>query len=144
MIAIMREPHCVRKRYLALIARDLLFPFLHIASMNTDWIRNGLKKPGKSQKGLADALGLDPAAVSRLLNGQRRLKADELEKVTAYLEAEPPRIQVVGRISGTPEEERIARLTRIATEMAALANPPVSPVQMALELQALLQRLQKQ
>jgi phage repressor protein C with HTH and peptisase S24 domain len=53
--------------------------------MSYEWIREGLKKPGKSQAGLARALGRDPAAVSRLLNDGRQLKASELEIVKQYL-----------------------------------------------------------
>ncbi|CAO3426606.1 S24 family peptidase [Azospirillum argentinense] len=60
------------------------------ADMDTDWIKSGLKKPGKTQRGLAAALGLDPAAVSRLLKGERQLKAAELTKIATYLDVVPP------------------------------------------------------
>lgn len=53
--------------------------------MDYEWIREGLRKPGKSQAGLARALGRDPAAVSRLLNDGRQLKASELQIVKQYL-----------------------------------------------------------
>lgn len=55
--------------------------------MDIDWIREGLKKPGKTQKGLAEALRLDPAQVTRILKNGRRLRADELDKVREYLES---------------------------------------------------------
>lgn len=55
-----------------------------------DWIRDGLARPGKTQRGLAMALGLDPSAVSRLLTGARQLRAAELPVVAAYLESEAP------------------------------------------------------
>jgi phage repressor protein C with HTH and peptisase S24 domain len=55
-----------------------------------EWIRQGLKKPGKTQKGLADWLNLDPAQVSRLLKGDRTLKAVEIRKISEYLEETPP------------------------------------------------------
>lgn len=54
--------------------------------MDVEAIRQGLKRPGKTQKGLADAMGVDPAAISRLLAGDRQLKAHEIPKVQAYLE----------------------------------------------------------
>lgn len=54
-------------------------------AMSVEWIREGLKKPGKSQAGLARHLGLDPAAISRLLTGDRQLKANEIEKIKIYL-----------------------------------------------------------
>lgn len=59
--------------------------FPHNDQMSVEWIREGLKKPGKSQAGLARALGRDPAAVSRLLNDGRGLKASEIEIVKQYL-----------------------------------------------------------
>lgn len=55
-----------------------------------DWIRDGLAKPGKTQRGLASALGLDPSAVSRLLTGGRQLRAAEIPVVAAYLESTVP------------------------------------------------------
>lgn len=56
----------------------------------TDWIRDGLAKPGKTQRGLANALGLDPSAVSRLLTGGRQLRAAEIPVVSAYLDSSAP------------------------------------------------------
>lgn len=60
--------------------------FSQNVAMSIEWIRQGLKKPGKSQAGLARALGLDPAAISRLLAGDRQLKVNEIDKVKAYLD----------------------------------------------------------
>lgn len=54
------------------------------------WIREGLKKPGKTQSGLAKALGRYPSAVTSLLKGERDLKAREIAIVAEYLETEPP------------------------------------------------------
>lgn len=61
----------------------------HNGGMDIETIRKGLEKEGKSQRGLAVAMGIDPTAVSRLLNGQRQLKANEVPKVEAYLNASP-------------------------------------------------------
>lgn len=58
--------------------------------MDTAWIRNGLKKPGKTQAGLARAFRRDPAAISRLLAGDRQLKADEIAIIENYLEVRAP------------------------------------------------------
>jgi phage repressor protein C with HTH and peptisase S24 domain len=54
------------------------------------WIRRGLTKPGKSQRGLAKALAIDPAGVNRLLKGDRQLKAAEIAEVARYLGEAPP------------------------------------------------------
>lgn len=58
--------------------------------MELDWIRDGLEKPGKTQRGLASALGVDPSAISRLLAGTRQLRAAELPVVAAYLDSPIP------------------------------------------------------
>src|SRR5262245_21011143 len=49
-------------------------------------IEEGLKKPGKSKMGLAEALGRQPSAVTALLRGDRQLKASEIPIVERYLE----------------------------------------------------------
>jgi phage repressor protein C with HTH and peptisase S24 domain len=58
--------------------------------MDIDWIRQGLALPGKTQRGLAAALGVDASAVSRLLNGARQIKAAEIAVAAAYLGVAPP------------------------------------------------------
>src|ERR1700674_920675 len=60
--------------------------------LTVDWIRAGLKHTGKTRSGLAKALGRSPSAVTDLLNGHRRLRADEIATVSEYLGIEPPRL----------------------------------------------------
>ena len=55
-----------------------------------DWIRKGLEKPGRSQTGLAESLGIDRAQVTRLLQGKRELKVRELRLVADYLDLPLP------------------------------------------------------
>ncbi len=56
-----------------------------------DWIRDVLQqKPEKTQAGLARALGRDKSSVSRLLTGDRQIKAGEVSKIVAYLGEKPP------------------------------------------------------
>ena len=57
--------------------------------MTVDWIRVGLKRTGKTRSGLARALGRSPSAVTDLLNGHRRLRADEIATVSDYLGIAP-------------------------------------------------------
>jgi len=57
-------------------------------------IREGLKKPGKSKGGLAEALGRTPSVVTAILgegkNGKpRQVKAEEVEKIRAYFSDGP-------------------------------------------------------
>ena len=65
--------------------------------MTVDWIRQGLKDTRKTRTGLAQALGRSPSAVTDLLNGTRRLRADEIAIVSEYLGIEPPRLVGGGR-----------------------------------------------
>jgi phage repressor protein C with HTH and peptisase S24 domain len=55
--------------------------------LSLDEIRAGLARPGKSQKGLAAALGVDNSQISRLLAGKRVLRAHEVPLILAYLES---------------------------------------------------------
>ena len=55
--------------------------------LTLDEIRAGLARPGKSQKGLAAALGVDNSQISRLLAGRRTLRAHEVPQILAYLES---------------------------------------------------------
>jgi hypothetical protein len=57
--------------------------------MDLETIRSALRKPGKTRKGLADALRRRPSAVTALLKGERQLKASEIPIVEKYLELEP-------------------------------------------------------
>lgn len=56
----------------------------------TQWIRKGLEKPGRSGRGLAAVLRIDPSGVTRMLKGERKLRLDEVQKVADYLGVEPP------------------------------------------------------
>jgi len=67
---------------------------LQCQGMFIKWIRDGLLQPGKTQAGLARALGVDASAVSKLLRGVRKLDADEIAPAAAYLGIPPP---VVGQ-----------------------------------------------
>lgn len=57
------------------------------------WINEGLTKPGKSKAGLALAMGVHPSSVSRLISGERQLKAREVDAVRNYLNAPEPSLQ---------------------------------------------------
>ncbi|MDJ0950628.1 MAG: helix-turn-helix domain-containing protein [Alphaproteobacteria bacterium] len=47
--------------------------------------RDLLRSAGRSQKDLADHLGVNPSAISRLISGERRLTAEEAQKMAQYL-----------------------------------------------------------
>jgi transcriptional regulator with XRE-family HTH domain len=66
-------------------------------AMTVDWIRKALIETGKTRSGLAKALGRSPSAVTDLLNGSRRLRAEEIAIAADYLGVEPPRFLGGGR-----------------------------------------------
>lgn len=49
------------------------------------WITASLEKKDKSRIGLASALGIGPSQVTIMLNGGRRVRADELATIARYL-----------------------------------------------------------
>src|SRR4030088_3065095 len=54
--------------------------------IDAEWIRNRLHTTGQTQKALAYALDLDPSAVSRLLDGARQLKPDEIPRIIEFFQ----------------------------------------------------------
>lgn len=57
-----------------------------------EWIREGLKQPGKTQVGIANALGIAHPQITQMLKGKRRIKVDEIPKIAAYLDIPAPSI----------------------------------------------------
>ena len=53
--------------------------------IDSEWFYNQLKEKGYSLRRFADALGMDASAVSRMLNGQRNMSAEEQDRVAALL-----------------------------------------------------------
>jgi hypothetical protein len=77
--------------------------------MDLQEIKEGLKKPGKSKQGLAEALGRQPSAVTALLKGDRQLKAREIPIVRAYLNLGPRRmVPLVGYVAAGAEAHFVA------------------------------------
>lgn len=66
------------------------------------WIRAGLKQPGKTQSGLAKHLNLAHPQITQLLNGRRHLKIDEIPRIAAYLELDPPGLTTGADKTGKP------------------------------------------
>lgn len=63
-----------------------------------DWLREGLKAPGKSQSGLARFVGRHPSAINNVLNSRRLLKTSELLLASQYLERTIP-AEAAGMVS---------------------------------------------
>lgn len=66
--------------------------------MTTQWLDKRIKELGKTKAGLARAMGAVPAAINKIVTGDRKIQAEEVPIIAAYLEW-PPEI-VLGLISG--------------------------------------------
>jgi transcriptional regulator with XRE-family HTH domain len=53
--------------------------------IDTEWFHRQLDLRSQSVRGLARFLGVDPSAVSRMLKGERKMSADEQDKIAAFL-----------------------------------------------------------
>lgn len=55
------------------------------STMNERWFKDRLKDQSKSQRALAQVLGIDPAQVTNLLKGRRRMQLDEAANIATFL-----------------------------------------------------------
>lgn len=58
------------------------------------WVVDNLGKPGKSQTGLAKALGLHPSAINKVVSGKRQLKSHEVAGAASYFGADTPSVEL--------------------------------------------------
>ena len=56
-----------------------------MAGIDTRWFHQQLEARGDSVRGLARFMGLDPSAVSRMLKGERRMSAEEQDRICSFL-----------------------------------------------------------
>lgn len=81
--AVSRQASFVKKNVMALRIRN---DTLDVVKISTRWFQDRIKEsPYKSQRQLAFCLGLDPAALSYILSGQRRLQIHEAEAMAKAL-----------------------------------------------------------
>jgi len=55
-------------------------------AIDKDWFFQRLEKLGKTVRGLAKQLDIDPSAVSRMFGGTRKMKLSEAENIARFLE----------------------------------------------------------
>ncbi len=75
--------------------------------MSNEWIRKGLERPGKTQVGLAKALGIAPQRVQDIVKDRRRVQVAEIEPAARYLGVTPPI-----DLSGIEDVEEVAEHVR--------------------------------
>lgn len=54
------------------------------------WIKRGLDKESRSQAQLARHIGIHPTQMTRVMQGKRQLRANEIEAVASYLKIDLP------------------------------------------------------
>ncbi len=54
--------------------------------MEKQWFQNRLRQLGKTQRGLATHMGLDPSRITEILNQSRSIKIEEAVEMAEYLE----------------------------------------------------------
>lgn len=80
------------------------------------WANLGLKKPGRSKGGLAQALGRSNSVVTKILQGERPIRLDEIPRIAAYIDEPPPAIPGMDfRLRQEVEEVRESRLMPVTT-----------------------------
>lgn len=96
--------------------------------MDIEAIRRALAKPGKTQRGLAAALGVDPAAINRLLKGERQLKAAEIAPAARYLEIDlsPEEVAITG-VRPRPRHPQVVDIGVDAFALVPLYEASVPP-----------------
>ena len=75
-----------------------------------------------TQRGLAERMGLDPAAVNRMLNGRRGIMAEEIPVIEAYL---GQRLDLGAEVSASPVRPR--GLSDVPQADMAMPSPPALP-----------------
>ncbi len=53
--------------------------------VDRDWFMTQLQKSGKSLRGLAKHMDVDPSGISRMFSGQRKMKVEEVSEIALFL-----------------------------------------------------------
>jgi transcriptional regulator with XRE-family HTH domain len=100
----------------------------------TVWLQNGLLKHGKTQKELADYLGLSQSQTSRVCAGKRPMRLHELTAISTFFGEPPP--------SGNPALEAVAGLRMAIATVKESVLPdmgaPLNPDQAAVAMKAVI------
>ena len=96
------------------------------AQVYIDWIRKALDEGRHNQRAIARHMGWAPSAVTRILNGTRRIKAEEIHPLATLL-GPPPGVSGV-QIASLPTFSEVHVIGRISmTEWSTEAPSPSGP-----------------
>jgi transcriptional regulator with XRE-family HTH domain len=98
--------------------------------IDTAWFHKQLEARGKSVRGLARYMRVDPSAVSRMLKGERKMSADEQDRISEFLSINLEEIALRrrGEAGGFGERGQSAYTTEDVP-----ANPELSTTKMFTE-----------
>lgn len=82
-------------------------------TLDRDWFLDQLQKRGKSMRGLAKFLEIDPSAASRIFSGDRKMRISEAEKIARFLGV--PVDQVLQRAGVDVQNRNVGRMRLEAT-----------------------------
>jgi transcriptional regulator with XRE-family HTH domain len=110
----------------------ILSPMQKHAAPNNRWFKDQMEAKGFSQNQLGKRLGMDPAAISRVLNGQRKLKIEEATQMAEILEL--PLEEVLAnagigkvKITGKERKEALSIGGWVDGDLALHAGAPLGP-----------------
>ena len=78
-----------------------------MAEIDGTWFRNKLIDKRKSQRQLAKFLGVDPSAITLMLDGKRKMQLEEAEKIASFI-GEP--VNSVLRAAGLQMRDRKCKI----------------------------------
>ncbi|MDR6431995.1 helix-turn-helix domain-containing protein [Brucella pseudogrignonensis] len=98
--------------------------------MFAEWVASNLdKKAGKTQKGLAEALGVAHPQITHLVKGTRDIKVREVPIIAKYLGVAPPSWPV----DITPNVDPEAEIFRLLQQAEGLDKRAVELASLAIE-----------
>jgi plasmid maintenance system antidote protein VapI len=109
-------------------------------TLDRDWFFKKLDDGGKSVRGLARHMDLDPSAVSRMLSGQRKMKMEEANEIARFLGAPVSEVLVHAGVSvdldGLPTRVLFAATINEDGTVESMPSPKPMPQSVIDRLQA--------
>ncbi|EUB96096.1 helix-turn-helix domain protein [Rhizobium sp. CF080] len=98
-----------------------------MGTIDSAWFYDKLAEKGSSLRDMARFMELDPSAVSRMLNGERKMSAEEQDRISAFLGLDLNEVAAHrrGEMAGLSESKQAAYELRLP--------PPERPVKMFTE-----------
>ena len=108
-------------------------------NIHGDWFRTKLTEKRRSQRQLARHLELDPAAITLMLRGERRMQLEEARSIAAFL-GEP--VTDVLRAAGLPLKDEAAK-EQTPTRIVASASDDETVRELIRKHNELLEQAEK-